>query len=65
MGDSDLVALRSREITTRPLAELDDAEKARWKWVNVLLPPVLIVAYGLLRWRREAGRARMLEEQYG
>ena len=65
MGDSDLVALRSREITTRPLAELDDAEKARWKWLNVLLPPVLIVAYGLLRWRREAGRARMLEEQYG
>lgn len=65
MGDSDLVALRSREITTRPLAELDDAEKARWKWLNVLLPPVLIVAYGLLRWRREAGRARTLEEQYG
>ncbi len=65
MGDSDLVALRSREITTRPLMEVDDAAKARWKWLNVLLPPVLIIAYGLLRWRREAGRARMLEEQYG
>ncbi|RMF06872.1 MAG: hypothetical protein D6762_08610, partial [Candidatus Neomarinimicrobiota bacterium] len=29
MGDSELVALRSREITTRPLEELSDEAKAR------------------------------------
>ena len=65
MGDSDLVALRSREITTRPLLVLEDASRSWWKWFNILLPPVLIIAYGLFRWRRELGRARALEERYG
>jgi ABC-type uncharacterized transport system involved in gliding motility auxiliary subunit len=65
MGDSDLVGLRSREITTRPLQVLEDAAKAWWKWFNILMPPVLIIAYGLIRWRREMGRARALEERYG
>ena len=64
MGDSDLVALRSREITTRPLEQIGDAEKARWKWANILLPPFLIIGYGGLRWRREARRAKALEERY-
>ena len=64
MGDSDLVALRSREITTRPLQPLDDASKAQLKWINILLPPLLIVGYGILRWRRENNRAKALEESY-
>ncbi len=65
MGDSDLVGLRSREITTRPLEIVEDAEKLRWKWANILLPPVLIVAYGFFRWKRERNRAKVLEEIYG
>jgi gliding-associated putative ABC transporter substrate-binding component GldG len=65
MGDSGLVALRSREITTRPLAELGDAERASWKWVNILLPPILVVGYGMFRWRRELARSRYLEALYG
>ena len=65
MGDSDLVALRSREITTRPLQVLEDESKTWWKWFNILMPPFLIIAYGLVRWRREMGRARALEERYG
>ena len=64
MGDSDLVGLRSREITTRPLQVLEDASKTWWKWFNILMPPVLIIAYGLIRWRREMSRARALEERY-
>ncbi len=65
MGDSDLVALRSREITTRPLAVLQDAERVTWKWLNIFLPPILIIGYGMFRWRRELARARFLEALYG
>ena len=31
VGDRELISLRSREITTRPLEELEDEEKSRWK----------------------------------
>ncbi len=64
MGDSDMVALRSREITTRPLKELEDSTKATWKWINILLPSLLVIAFGFLHWKREAGRAKVLEEIY-
>ncbi len=64
MGDSDMVSLRSREITTRPLKELEDSTKATWKWLNILLPSLLVIALGFLRWKREAGRAKVLEEIY-
>jgi ABC-type uncharacterized transport system involved in gliding motility auxiliary subunit len=65
MGDSDLVELRSREVTSRPLLPLGDSARSKWKWANIVLPSILIVAYGVVRWRREANRARMLEEIYG
>lgn len=65
IGDSELVTLRSREITTRPLQELDDAARARLKWINILLPPLLIIGLGILRWKTEAKRAKSIEEIYG
>ena len=64
MGDSELVALRSREITTRPLKELEDSTRARWKWANILLPSLLVIGFGIVRWNREKSRAKMLEEMY-
>lgn len=64
IGDSDLVALRSREITTRPLGELEDASKARWKWLNILLPALLVIGFGFINWKRESGRTKLLEELY-
>ena len=30
LGDRELISLRSREITNRPLEELEDEEKSRW-----------------------------------
>ncbi|RMF10003.1 MAG: hypothetical protein D6762_02415, partial [Candidatus Neomarinimicrobiota bacterium] len=65
MGDSELVALRSREITTRPLEELSDEAKARIKWMNILLPPLLIIAFGFFRWKKEDKRSAKIEEIYG
>ncbi len=64
MGDSDLVALRSREITTRPLEELEDAARIRWKWINILIPSVLVIVFGFIRWKRDAAKTKLLEEIY-
>ena len=64
IGDSELVGLRSREITTRPLQEVEDGAKATWKWVNILLPAVLVIVFGFLNWKREGNRTKYLEELY-
>ena len=50
-GDSDLIALRSREITTRPLTDeaQDDSVKNFWKIVNYFLPSLLVMGLGIVR----------------
>ena len=64
LGDKELISLRSREITNRPLEELEDEEKSRWKWINIILPSFLIVGFGFIRLKHESNRAKILEEIY-
>ena len=64
LGDRELISLRSREITNRPLEELEDEEKSRWKWINILLPSLLVVGFGFVRIKRENSRTKILEEIY-
>lgn len=64
MGDRELIALRSREITNRPLKEISDDTKRTWKWVNIILPSLLIIAFGFFRMRRNKRQASILEELY-
>ena len=63
-GDQGLIALRSREITNRPLEELDDDTRIRWKWINILLPSLLVVGAGIFHMRREKNRADILRQIY-
>ena len=65
IGDRDLVGLRSREITTRPLQVLEDGTRTTVKTFNILLPALLVIFYGLFQWRLEVARAKRLEELYG
>ncbi len=65
IGDRDLIALRSREITSRPLEDVSDEAKKTWKWVNIVMPSLLIVGFGLIRMRSQKRRSDMLEELYG
>jgi len=66
MGDRDLIALRSREITDRKLDEekITDEAKRTWKWVNGLLPSLLIIGFGFWRLRGNKRRAKHIEELY-
>ena len=65
VGDQDLIALRSREITSRPLEDLSDASKKTWKWVNISAPSLLVIGFGLVRMRKQKNRSNVLEELYG
>ena len=50
LGDKELISLRSREITNRPLdPELADGTKRFLKWVNILLPSALVIRFGFNR----------------
>jgi len=57
--DTGLIELRTRGVTSRMLEQVEDGKKNFLKWLNVLLPVVLILIYGLLR----AQRNRMLREK--
>ncbi|MFQ6612526.1 MAG: GldG family protein [Fidelibacterota bacterium] len=64
LGERELIALRSREITSRPLGDISDSGKQTWKWVNIILPSLLIVIFGFVRMRQQKRRAKWLEELY-
>ena len=48
-----------------PLATLDDGSRATWKSLNIVLPALLVLGYGLLQWKMESIRTKRLEELYG
>lgn len=64
VGDEELIALRGRAVTTRPLKELSDGSRRTLKWANILGPSALMIATGLLRWRGSRRRRRILEGAY-
>ena len=70
LGDSELVALRSREIISRPFIEEAQGKensslRTKWKWINILLPSLLIAAYGLVRRRSLNKKSKYIMEYYG
>ena len=63
-GEKELIALRSREITNRPLDETEDGTRTRWKWANVLLPSLIIAGLGFYRSKNEKAKADILKQIY-
>jgi gliding-associated putative ABC transporter substrate-binding component GldG len=47
--DTGLIDLRTKEVTSRPIKELPDGTRSFLKWLNFLLPIVLIIIYELIR----------------
>lgn len=53
-----LIALRSKTIEDRPLENIDAGDRSKVKWANLFGPPLLVILFGLVRWRRRAARRR-------
>ena len=64
VGEKELIALRSREITNRPLDDIEDGTRTRWKWANVLLPSLIIAGLGFYRSKSEKTKADILKQIY-
>lgn len=56
--DEGLMAIRTRSINNRPLKQLGDTGRATFKYANMLLPPLFLVAFGIVRWRLRTRRKR-------
>ena len=68
LGDSELISLRSREVTDRPLLSeaygVDAKTRLTWKIVNMLLPSILIILLGGYVMRHNKKRSLNLKALY-
>ena len=63
--DTGLINLRTKSITSRPLDQISDSTKMLLKWLNFLLPVLLVIFYGLIRVQyRRNQRIKRMEEGY-
>jgi len=63
--DTGLIELRTKGVTSRPLDQIDDNKKAFLKYLNLLLPIFLIVAYGIYRSRNnKIKEIKRMQENY-
>jgi len=61
--DTGLIELRTKGVTSRPLDDLEDSTKTLLKWLNFILPILLIMIYGFIRMqRRRTVRIRRMEK---
>jgi gliding-associated putative ABC transporter substrate-binding component GldG len=61
--DAGLITIRSKDVAQPPLEQISDGTKKLLKYGDLILPPLLIIGYGLLRWRRRVALKRSYEAQ--
>jgi gliding-associated putative ABC transporter substrate-binding component GldG len=61
--DAGLITIRSKDVAEPPLEVVSDGTKSLLKYGDLLLPPLLVIGYGLFRWRRRVAIKRSLEMQ--
>lgn len=59
--DAGLVTIRSKNVAMPPLDQISDGTKKLLKYGDLLLPPIAVIGYGLVRWRTRLARKRAME----
>jgi len=59
--DAGLIGIRSKDISMPPLEQVSDGAKRTVKYATLIVPPLLIIGYGLLRWKLRLARRKALE----
>ena len=63
--DTGLIALRTKGVSSRPIKQLEDSTRSLLKWLNFLLPILLVLIYGFLRFQyRKNQRVARMEADY-
>jgi gliding-associated putative ABC transporter substrate-binding component GldG len=61
VDDAGLITIRSKDVSLPPLEQVSDGTKKAYKFGNMLLPSLLVVGFGFLRWRMRNARRKALE----
>lgn len=61
VDDAGLITIRSKDVSLPPLEQVSDGRKKAYKFGNMLLPSLLVVGFGLLRWRMRKTKRKALE----
>jgi len=56
--DAELIKIRNRGLSDRPIAELSPAAKSVLRYANVIGVPLLLVLFGIGRWQWRRARLR-------
>lgn len=48
--DEDLITIRSKGVTSRPIKELSDSSKATIRYTNIFGLTIMVIAFGLIRY---------------
>lgn len=63
--DTGLIELRTKGTTARPIEEMQESTRTILKYTNFLLPLVLVLTYGLVRFQRNRmRRLKRMSENY-
>ncbi len=49
--DTGLIALRTKGVSSRPIKQMEDGTRTIIKWLNFLLPILLVLIYGFIRFQ--------------
>jgi gliding-associated putative ABC transporter substrate-binding component GldG len=63
-SESTLIEIRSRGSEFRPLQEISASARKAVKWINILLPSLLLIIFGILHYRAELKRRKYIGELY-
>jgi gliding-associated putative ABC transporter substrate-binding component GldG len=63
VDDAGLITIRSKEASFTPLDQVSDGTKKAVKYANLVVPPLLVLLYGMVRWRMRKARKKALEMQ--
>jgi hypothetical protein len=59
--DIGLAAIRARDSGSKPLDEVSEGTKTWVKGVNLAIPPILVILFGIVRWRLRISTRKRLE----
>jgi gliding-associated putative ABC transporter substrate-binding component GldG len=61
--DAGLMTIRSKEAALLPLDPVSDGTKQSLKYIDLFAPPLMIIAYGIFRWRKRAAFKKLFAAQ--
>ncbi len=63
-SEGSLIEIRSKETEFKPLKELSSGKRKFIKWLNILLPSILLIIVGILHYRKELKQRKIIGELY-